>query len=710
MVFDPNSHLLAEGRDAAKNVFTLAWQLAHGGGVEFEGMAWPHGEHVCYTDGHPLLAWVVGGLPFDARWTAGLLHLLIVGSWAAAAAVLTWLLNRFRVEGWSAVVLGAAVALMHPQVLRWSGHYALAYSVVLPGVWALCIRWADRPGWGRAAAVGGAIAAALFTHAYLGAIAAAFAGVLLAGMWVAYRPTSLHAAAGATFVATVLPLLLFRGFIALTDGHGLRTDNPYGFWDNVSTWDALWLPSHGPLGSVRQTLGTGLTAWEGWGHVGTGAVVALAVWMGWRLSVRLRLGLSLGTRDGVGSVRDEGEGWGVGASVAACAAAAVCVAIGVGEPFLTGRDVWLEALPIFKQFRAVGRFVWPAAFVLPVVGAWAVGQVRRPRTRQVLLGLYAAVYAAEALLMQAELRRQTHPVPNPFAVAAPDVVALEQVAEGLGAVALHPLPWFHLGSEAVGREGTVAGHRAALAAAFHTGLPLTAAHLTRTGVGEARDLMGLSGHPGLQRRIAVAGIDAGSVVVVWAADGAEGWTAEDRAVWERARPTADARTRWMTWGDWMAVEDGRRAEVAPEPAADDLAWNGFDDRAGGVASGVRYEYLLLDTLRPDSGWLRGPVEVACWFRHDGYREGQNALDFLFVAEAEWEDGTREWVASTPAAAGVDHLSDARGEWTRAAVRLDLAAAGKAHSGRLPRALYIFTIGHGPGDETVVADALRVRRP
>ena len=493
VVFDPNSHLLADGRDAAKNVYTLAWQLAHGGGVEFEGMAWPYGEHVCYTDGHPLLGCVLGWVPFDARWTAGLLHLLIVGSWAAAAAVLAWLLKRFRVEGWVAVVVAAAVALMHPQVLRWSGHYALAYSVVLPGVWALCIRWADRPGWGRAAAIGGAITAALFTHAYLGAMAAAFAGVFLVGMWAVCRPTSLRAAAGATFVATVLPLLLFRGFIALTDGHGLRTDNPYGFWDNVSTWDALWLPSHGPLGSVRQALGTGLTTWEGWGHVGTGAVVALVVGVGWRLSVRLRLRLRLGTKGGEGVER--GEGGMVGA---ACAAAAVCVAVGVGEPFLTGRDAWLEVLPIFKQFRAVGRFVWPAAFVLPVVGAWAVGQVRRPRTRQVLLGLYAAVYAAEALLMQAELRRQTHPVPNPFAAAAPDVVALQRVAEGLGAVALHPLPWFHLGSEAVGREGTDAGHRAALAAALHTGLPLTA----------ALDPDGGGGSPGPDGAVGASGVAA----------------------------------------------------------------------------------------------------------------------------------------------------------------------------------------------------------
>jgi hypothetical protein len=387
------------------------------------------------------------------------------------------------------------------------------------------------------------------------------------------------------------------------------------------------------------------------------------------------------------------------------AAAAVCVAVGVGEPFLTGRDAWLEEVPLFKQFRAVGRCVWPAAVVLPVAGAWALGRVRRPQVRHMLLGIYAAVYAAEAFLMQQEVRRQMQPSPNPFAVAAPEIAGLAAVAEAAGAVALHPVPWFHLGSEAVGREGTDAGHRAALAAAFHTGLPLTAAHLTRTGVGEARDLMGLSGHPGLPRRIAGVGVGAESVVAVWRADEEAGWTPEDRAVWERARPTADPRTRLLTWGEWMAVEEGQRWEVAPEPVAGDLAWNGFDDRPGGVAQGVRYEYLLLDTLRPDSGWMQRPVEASCWFRHDGYRDGQNTLNHLFVVEAEWEDGERVWLAQAPAASGVDHLQDARGDWTRVAVRFDLAAAG-----RLPRALYLFTIGHGTLQETIVADALRVRQP
>ena len=57
-VFHPNSSLLASSRDSVKNIYTLAWQLAHGKGNhwEFSGMGWPFTEHVFYTDGHPLLA------------------------------------------------------------------------------------------------------------------------------------------------------------------------------------------------------------------------------------------------------------------------------------------------------------------------------------------------------------------------------------------------------------------------------------------------------------------------------------------------------------------------------------------------------------------------------------------------------------------------------------------------------------------------------
>ena len=103
--FHPNQALLASSRDAVKNIYTLAWQWAHGGPfqTEFAGMGWPFTEHVFYTDGHPLLAWLTGGwiVPHvvPATWTAGLLHVLIIASWGAAAALLVKILRHFGATG-----------------------------------------------------------------------------------------------------------------------------------------------------------------------------------------------------------------------------------------------------------------------------------------------------------------------------------------------------------------------------------------------------------------------------------------------------------------------------------------------------------------------------------------------------------------------------------------------------------------------------------
>ena len=70
------------------------------------------------------------------------------------------LLRRFGVTGVAAVVLAASLPLMHPQVLRWSGHYALAYVVVLPWAWWCGIRWSDRPDWRRAGVWAGVLTGA----------------------------------------------------------------------------------------------------------------------------------------------------------------------------------------------------------------------------------------------------------------------------------------------------------------------------------------------------------------------------------------------------------------------------------------------------------------------------------------------------------------------------------------------------------------------
>ena len=220
-----------------------------------------------------------------------------------------------------------------------------------------------------------------------------------------------------------------------------------------------------PLGALRKHLGWGLTVWEGWAYLGTGFWVALG--MAAVRIVRLRRWTTV----------NAGGPW------IAVAAALVLYGIGVGEPFRTGGEAWLEKAKLFMQFRAIGRFTWPAVWAFPVLAVWWARQQHK-----YVLGLVVACFALDGYWMQQEARVQMDPMPNGFHAASTEVSRLGDVAQMNGALAIHPVPWFQMGSESVGREGTLEAHRKTLEASFHTGLPTTATHLTRMSISESRTL------------------------------------------------------------------------------------------------------------------------------------------------------------------------------------------------------------------------------
>lgn len=690
--FHPNQALLASSRDAVKNIYTLAWQWAHGGPfqTEFAGMGWPFTEHVFYTDGHPLLAWLTGGwiVPHvvPATWTAGLLHVLIIASWGAAAALLVKILRHFGATGTLVVVLCSLIPLLHPQILRWTGHYAMAYGVALPLTWYVQLRWTQSPSWRLAILQSFNLLFWLLTHAYLGAIAAAFAG-LIAGMTWLQRPSIKQA--GQIALATVMPLLMYTGLLAATDSHPFRTDRPFGFWDNVSRWNAALLPSHGPLGSVRRELGWGFTAWEGWGYLGTGVWVIGAVG-GAFCTARL-------LRRKTASIKTASTKATKAPLVISLIAGVVLYAVAVGEPFLTGREAWLEQSKLFLQFRAIGRFTWPAVWAFPVAAVWWAQR----RKSQRWLWLLLICFAADVFWMQREARVQMDPIPNGFSIPS-EVV--QEINQHTNAVALHPVPWFQLGSESVGREGTVTAHRNALFASFHTGLPLTATHLTRMSISEARTLTEWMGHEGLPKSLKsfIAPADLQGSLLIYACDDSSTWMTDDKRIWARGEPTNDPRIRILSLSEFFTPSSSSPVtKLTPQPG--DWRWKSLDRQpfhspleGVGIASGQQNKYLLIDTIQPDSTWLNQAVEASCWFWHGSPHAGRDALQYEWVVEAMWPNGNRRWLEHVPVASSGDHM----GEWTRAGITLELDS--------LPDKLYFFAVGFGSDGDSIRADAYRLR--
>lgn len=695
VVFQPNRLLLASSRDSVKNIYTLAWQLAHGKTLswEFSGMGWPFTEHVFYTDGHPLLSWVLGGFVpelIPSEWTAGIVHIAIIASWGLTASILVKILAIYGVRGRWVVIFCSLLPLCHPQLLRWTGHYAMAYSYAIPLAWYIQLKWMEKTQWKWAWLQCVHLIVLLLTHAYLGAIAAALAG-LIAGFHVLFNwKSTIRLTVRLLQIATasVLPLIAYIALLKTSDNHPFRTDQPYGFWDNISTWNAALLPSHGGFGIARREFGWGLNAWEGWGFWGAGTWLVILVFIAEylrRSNPRLRT-----------------INWAI---VLVAFSSITLYAIGAGEPFLTGKNQWLEKWPLFMQFRAIGRFVWPAAWVMPVLAALGCFHLATVPRLKWLPYIFVGMFALDAFWMQQECKKEMQTQQNCFASVDTELQAIVNASKKSKAVAIHPVPWFQMGSESVGREGSVRAHRQTLAASFHTGLPTTAAHLTRTSISESRLLAEWMAHPGLTKNLLnqFEPSDYEKVVLLYACDDASTWSDDDHLLWQRANLTDDAAIRTLTVGQWLKENEALNVWVQANKGDSDVATNGLNEEecpfaleGSGAKRGIGNEYILIETLTPDSTWLGKTIEASCWFFHDTPHAGRDALQFEWVMEAKWPDDSGQWVRQTPVASSGDHSKG----WTRASLRY--------HLEELPTALHCFAVGFGESPDTVWADAFRAQ--
>ncbi|HBE10930.1 MAG TPA: hypothetical protein DCY76_00700 [Flavobacteriales bacterium] len=235
---------------------------------------------------------------------------------------------------------------------------------------------------------------------------------------------------------------------------------------------------------------------------------------------------------------------------------------------------------------------------------------------------------------------------------------------------------------------------------MHTGLPTTATHLTRMSISESRTLTEwmAPGGSATQLREAIGDWPKGACVLLYACDVPSTWSPDDQRMWRAGEATSDPAVRLLRLDAFFA-----QAPSAHNPQPGDWHWNGLNRspyaealEGGRIARERLNGYLIADTLQPDSAWLGRSVESSCWFWHGSTHAGRDALQFEWVCEAEWPDGSRNWLEHVPVAACGEHA----GGWTRAAVNVQLQD--------LPERLYFFAVGFESDGDSIYADAFRVK--
>lgn len=240
---NPNSYFMSEAGDGYKNYYTFAYHQQYDSSFShFGGMAYPYGEQIVFTDGQPSLAlfsWLFRGA---SDYSIALINLLLILGIGLSAWILTKLFIRFGMTRGGSLFAATAIALMSPQIMRFSAHYALAYCFVVPWFIYVAFLYVEKPSYKRGFWVFLCLIFITGLHLYYFLMAACFIGAYYLIEAFRRKNQSIWKYALAFGVQVILPFILYMLWMKSTDLVTDRPSIPYGMLEYMALWEGVFLP------------------------------------------------------------------------------------------------------------------------------------------------------------------------------------------------------------------------------------------------------------------------------------------------------------------------------------------------------------------------------------------------------------------------------------------------------------------------------------
>lgn len=350
------------GADGGKNIFTYLYHTLYGHGIWFEGMNYPYGEHIVYTDGQPILS-----VPLSYfKQSININTALTIMWWCVAASYVLSIvfcfkiLRRFSVAPAVAIVFAGLITVCSPQVLRISGHYALSCCCVLPMLFYCTLQYHTTMRWKYLAYIFVMGCFSVFLHPYFAAVSLVWSGCYAVGYMFTIKGSLISKVRHVVpmLISTGAVLVIFGTFMKLTDPLAAdRPTTPFGILNNCTHIKDIVSSGYSPFWALvknHSSFSKISYGGEGYTYIGLATILALCFMVGsWLLK---KLGNSRKeTNDGFQPV------W--------LAMAAMALLFGMGAPFIWHMEWLLDYASAFRQFRTLGRFSWIFYYIITIYGA-----------------------------------------------------------------------------------------------------------------------------------------------------------------------------------------------------------------------------------------------------------------------------------------------------------------------------------------------------
>jgi hypothetical protein len=456
--------------------------------AHFQGMHYPYGDHLVFSDPQPLLANALqmiypygpGRVQAVINWT----HALMLLSILVCALLLYGIFTRLGVPVGYAVVAGPMLAFLSPMLARIGFHYGLAQPAAIPAVLYLLLIYQERQRWVVSAGIGITVLLfSLFHFQYFGILAVGLATYFLIDFLYHPQLSRLPRMALHFSLQAILPLLILSLWLSAGGSAEDRASQPFGFLHYrarlESTFAAADQPHWRPF---LEYIGINAAPdVEARNYIGLAAILGLIAFSGKIILLFKKKPALPGETVVPGQAYLNRLFW----------AGLIVFIFSTGFPFtLPNMEQFVGYLGPLKQFRALGRFSWFFFFAANIIALTTLLRSFQSKkwvspTVLLILGMEAFFFlqARDLRLDPVEGLRQDQPL-------------LAQIGIDPGAFqAILPIPYFHIGSDNfwVEPEGFI--QQNAMVLSLQSGLPLCAAMMSRTSVGQTFRQMQLVGEP-----------------------------------------------------------------------------------------------------------------------------------------------------------------------------------------------------------------------
>ena len=510
IVNNPSAFVFGAG-DGIKNYYTVLYQVVHGEELYFDGMLYPHGDLLTYADGQPVLT-TVFRMFFEPTVENGLkmmgtMNLIMIFSLLICAVLVHAILRKALVPPWFSVPFALIIAFLSPQVQRFTGHYAIAYTFYIPLLWWLIIKLSENGiRWGWALLYTLVVLVFSLNQPYHLLFSLALAGSILC--YQVFRSVVFMGdkrlwpwLAGITF----LPAILLSFYFSQTELYTDRPLTPYGLGAYESSFSSVFVPVHGPMFTlIRDYLFRLWTfpEWEGQGYVGIPGTLFLFLFL-CKVVVDLRK-----------------KGWKAPFWLSspkviqqAFIPSVIVLIVSAGVLNRFG-FIWLsDHIVSLKQFRSLGRLVWIFYYIFTVSAVVYFFMIYRRiriasnnRLKSVALTLMVILLGVWGVDMVSNIKgnKSLMLIQKPGANTFSNGFTSGLMRAGCKASdyqAILPIPFNLVGSEKISLLKGDVTFTNAVNASFSTGLPMFGGLMSRTSMAVTQKQAQLVADPLIEREI-----------------------------------------------------------------------------------------------------------------------------------------------------------------------------------------------------------------